>query len=138
MGALRHIENKTLPLRQPVPRRMADDEYLAWLYDEANAAKAELVALMTRALSLLNDAEVTTDITKRLEEEDGRIPQALLAFVQRFDTTVHRSKTSRRPYWKMGPVKKRDRVLAKAAADWEARKAAHVSHHGSRPLHSVF
>ena len=55
---------------------------------------------MTRALLLLNDAKRTTDITKRLQEEDGRIPQALLDFVQKFDTTVHRSATSRRPYWK--------------------------------------
>ena len=120
-------------LQQPVPgayrfHAMTDDEYLAWLYEQANAAKAELDALMTRTLLLLNDAQRTTDITKRLEEEDGQIPQALREFVDKFDTTVHRSTTSRRPYWKMGPVKKRERVLAKSSADYSGLERPHTSH----------
>jgi len=119
--------------RQPVPPRhrvgrMTDEEYRVWVYEQANAAKDELDTLMTRVLLLLNDAKRTTDITKRVQEEDGSIPQVLSEFVQKFDTTVHRSTASRRPYWKMGPVKKRDRVLAKSAADYSKRERPQTSH----------
>ena len=73
----------------PLHRNPTEDQYLTWLFQQAEAAQPLLETLMNRALHLLNDSTRTMEIAEKIQSEDGRIPQVIATFVSKFDTKVH-------------------------------------------------
>lgn len=79
---------------------------------------------MIQTLTLLNESVHTSDLVHKLDGES----ESLNVYAAESDPTVHRTSKARRPYWKIGPRKARDRVLAKAANDYNELEAPSTSY----------
>merc|ERR1719469_763921 len=112
------VKDNSICTRQHVPDGLSSEAYFDWLYGEAATAEEQLRALIDVALSVINRAEMAEDIATFIPTGQTFNVDTITALMQGFDTSIHRSKKTQRPYVKMAPTNKKDRALAKALNDY--------------------